>query len=60
MNNPAIQEKKDGVIAKIEYAQGLAMLAYYPLEHTCQFLPSSNPTRLKMIRERFTHKNWIL
>ena len=37
MNNPAAQAKKDPVLAKVEYAQALAMLCYYPLEHYCKF-----------------------
>lgn len=39
MNNPAVQAAKDPLIAKIEYAQGLSMLCYYPLEHTCTLAP---------------------
>lgn len=35
MNNPVAQKAKDPVIAKIERAQALAMLCYYPLEHYC-------------------------
>lgn len=43
MNNPAAQAKKDPVLAKVEYAQALAMLCYYPLEHYCPSHRSSPP-----------------